>query len=70
MRVLVDGGNVVLCFTSKASIEKKGFARNIKLYEPITIEQMLKEQGFQEIQTLAFSDKYRQYFCMTAKKAA
>jgi ubiquinone/menaquinone biosynthesis C-methylase UbiE len=69
MRVLVEGGYVVLCFTSKASIEKKGFARSIKLYDPITVEQMLTEHGFQETQTLAFSDKYRQYFCMTAKKA-
>ncbi len=33
-RVLVNGGHLVLCFTSKASLEQKGFARHLDLVEP------------------------------------
>jgi ubiquinone/menaquinone biosynthesis C-methylase UbiE len=67
-RVLAVGGMVVLCFTCKASIEKKGFAKNIQLYETGEIEQMMAEIGFQDIKTASFSDKYRRYICITGKK--
>jgi arsenite methyltransferase len=67
-RVLALGGMVVLCFTCKASLEKKGFANNIQLYDPAEIEYMLANVGFQDIKTAAFSDKYRRYTCITGIK--
>jgi ubiquinone/menaquinone biosynthesis C-methylase UbiE len=68
-RVLALGGLVVLCFTCKASLEKKGFAKNIQLYEAVEIEHMLAGVGFQDIKTASFSDRYRQYICITGKKS-
>ena len=68
MRVLGVGGKVVLCFTCKASIERKGFAKNIHLYETGKIEQIMTKVGFQDIETESFSDRYRQYICISGKK--
>jgi arsenite methyltransferase len=67
-RVLGDGGKVVLCFTCKTSIEKKGFAKKIKLFDAGEIDGIMTEYGFQEIKTTSFSDKYRQYVCITGRK--
>jgi len=65
-RVLKPGGKFVLCYTNKESLEKKNFAQNIRLFEPDEIAQILTEAGFQDIETLSFSDKHRKFFCTTA----
>jgi len=67
-RVLKKEGKVVLCFTDKGSLEKKGFAKEIKLFDGNDIELLLKEIGFQDIEVLSFADRYRQYTSVTAKK--
>lgn len=67
-RVLMKDGLMLLCFTSKTSLEKKGFARGIHLIESETLDQMMKGIGFRDILTSSHSDKYRQYLCMTAQK--
>jgi ubiquinone/menaquinone biosynthesis C-methylase UbiE len=67
-RVLISDGQVVLCFTSKTSLENKGFARGIHLIESETLDQMMTAIGFQNTRTSFHSDKYRQYLCMTAQK--
>lgn len=69
-RVLEAGGKVVLCFTCKASIENKGFAKNIHLYEPGEMEQIMAEDGFLDIHTAFFSDRYRQYLCISGEKGS
>jgi ubiquinone/menaquinone biosynthesis C-methylase UbiE len=65
-RVLLVGGKLALCLTCKTSIEKKGFAKNIHLYETDEIVQLLTENGFRDIKTSFLSDKHRQYICVTA----
>ena len=67
-RVLEQDGKIVLCFTDKRSLEKKGFAKEIKLFDGNDIELLLKEIGFQDTEILSFADQYRQYTCVTAKK--
>lgn len=64
-RVLVAGGQLALCFTCKASLERKGFAQNIHLYAAGELTQALAAHGFQQIQAALFSDVYRQYACLT-----
>lgn len=68
-RVLMYAGQLVLCFTSKTSLEKKEFARHISLMEAEALDQMMKKIGFNETLTSSYSDKYRQYQCMTAQKS-
>lgn len=69
-RVLLPEGKVVLCLTSKESMEQKRFAKNLHLFETGEIEQILSSQGFREIKTEFFSDKYRQYTCVSAEGVA
>jgi ubiquinone/menaquinone biosynthesis C-methylase UbiE len=68
MRVLMKGGKVVLCFTSKVSLEKKGFAKHIQLFEAQAVDEMMKAIGFQGTRISTFSDKHRKYICITANR--
>ncbi len=65
-RVLRPGGKAVVCFTCKGSIEKKGFARHIRLYESEEVAAMMAARGFHEIQAHDFSDRYRRYVALAA----
>ena len=65
-RVLVPGGRLVLCFTRKASMETREFAKNIRLYEDGEVEQMLAEAGFEVLQSDLHADRHRQYWCVMA----
>jgi arsenite methyltransferase len=66
-RVLAPGGKLVLCFTSKASIETKAFAKYIQLYKTDEVEHLLSDFEFQDIKAMSFNDNYRQYICVTAR---
>jgi ubiquinone/menaquinone biosynthesis C-methylase UbiE len=67
-RVLEKKGKAVVCFTEKGSIEKKGFAKEIKLFEGGDIDEMLKESGFCDTEVLSFVDQYRQFTCIIARR--
>ena len=68
-RVLENGGLLVLCFTSKKSLAKRGLAGSgITAYETAEVQRMLEEAGFGEILTLSAADRHRQFLCMTAAK--
>jgi ubiquinone/menaquinone biosynthesis C-methylase UbiE len=67
-RVLRPGGDLVLCFTSKDSLAKRNFARNIRLVEADEIQALLAAEGFQDIRTLRSTDQYRRFMCVTGKK--
>ncbi len=67
-RVLWPGGKAGLCFTCPGSLEKKGFARHIRLYEPEEVAQMLAARGFSRVETTTFSDRHRQYVTLVAVK--
>jgi hypothetical protein len=66
--VLKPGGDLVLCFTSKDSLAKRNFARNIRLVEADEIQALLAAEGFQDIRTLRSTDQYRRFMCVTGKK--
>ncbi|MCB0043188.1 MAG: methyltransferase domain-containing protein [Anaerolineae bacterium] len=66
-RVLVKGGHLVLCFTSMASLEQKGFARHIDLVEPTTLDEIMRAIGLRDIRTSTFADRHRTYICMIAR---
>ena len=68
LRVLRPGGKAVVCFTCRKSIEKRGFAKHIRLYEPEKVTQMLATCGFCEIQASTFSDRHRRYVALAAAK--
>ncbi len=64
-RVLVPGGLLALCFTCKASMETRGFAKNIHLYEEDEVKQLMAAAGFEAIQSASFADQHRQYLCLS-----
>ena len=66
--VLVNGGTLVTCFTCKASLENRRFAGYVRLYEVNEVQRMMESCGFQEIRTMRFSDKHREFVCMTGRK--
>jgi hypothetical protein len=66
-RVLAGGGKAVICFTCKGSLQHKGFAKEIHLYESGDIERMLAAAEFIDIQTAFFADKYRRYCCVSSR---
>jgi ubiquinone/menaquinone biosynthesis C-methylase UbiE len=68
-RVLKPGGILVLCFTSKDSLAKRNFARNIQLVEANEIQALLAAVEFQDIRTLRSADQYRRFICVTGKKS-
>ena len=68
-RVIKPNGKVAFCLTSKKSIEKKGFAKNLHLYNSEDIVQLLTDNGFINIDFNS-SDKYRQFFCVLAGKVS
>jgi SAM-dependent methyltransferase len=68
-RVLVEDGMLVLCFTCKGSLEKRGFANSgITLYEAKEIQQMMETSGFHPIHMVRASDKHREFVCATGRK--
>jgi ubiquinone/menaquinone biosynthesis C-methylase UbiE len=67
-RVLAKDGRFVLCFTLKESLETKGFANHIQLYDIEEVTGMLKASGFQEIQVKTDSDRHRNFACVKCVK--
>ncbi len=67
-RVLSPGGRLVLCFTCKASLEPKGFAKNIQLYDADEVVELVRDAGFQEIQVTQAADKHRKYAAVVCNK--
>ena len=63
-RVLAGAGRVALCFTCRSSIDSKGFAKHIHLFESNAVVQLLTSNGFKNIQTSVFSDTHRQFVCV------
>ncbi len=68
-RVLAEGGMLVLCFTCKGSLEKRGFANSkITLYAAEEVQQMMEISGFHSIRVVRASDKHREFLCAVGKK--
>jgi len=68
-RVLVDGGRLVVCFTSKQSLEGKSFVRNgISLYRGEEVFQMMQAAGFNVLEVNRAADRHRDFLCITGEK--
>jgi arsenite methyltransferase len=63
-RVADHAGKVAICLTCKKSIEGKGFSKNLHLLENNEVVQLFSSNGFENIQTHAYSDKYRLFVCI------
>jgi hypothetical protein len=67
-RVLRDGGCLVLCFTDRASLQQKDFARHgLTLYTAGEVQQLLQAAGLQTIGATAQPDRHRKFWCVTAR---
>lgn len=68
-RVAKSGARLVLCFTDRRSLARKGFARQgLRLYEKGEIKQMLEGTGWHLMAAEARQDKHRQFWCLTASR--
>jgi ubiquinone/menaquinone biosynthesis C-methylase UbiE len=68
-RVLGDNGRLVLCFTDRASLQQKDFARRgLTLYDADEVQQLLKPAGLQAINLTRQADRHREFWCITAQK--
>lgn len=68
-RILQEEGKLVLTYTCKRDLEKRGFVQyGIKIYEEEELRRMLAQAGFREIKAVRSRDRYREFICMTGCK--
>ncbi len=68
-RILEKEGQVVLTYTCKKDLEKKGFVQyGVKTYEEEEVQQMLVKAGFREIKEIRSGDRHREFICVTGHK--
>jgi ubiquinone/menaquinone biosynthesis C-methylase UbiE len=68
-RVLIVHGGLVLCFTSKDSLQQKDFARHgLTLYDADTVQRLLEHNGFHVINVTQHTDRHRSFWCVTAQR--
>ena len=68
-RVLKVDGVPAICFTCKESLQSKDFVQHgLALYDADNVRAMMASTGFQGITADRFSDRHRDFWCMTAKK--
>jgi ubiquinone/menaquinone biosynthesis C-methylase UbiE len=68
-RVLDEKGRLVLCFTSKESLQQKNFARRgLTLYDADEMQPLLTAAGLHAISVTQHTDRHRTFWCVTAQK--
>jgi len=68
-RVLAAGGVLVICFTSKKSLQKRRFARHsLSLFEDDEVRGLMQSSGFREVCMVPGTDKHRQFTCAVGRK--
>jgi ubiquinone/menaquinone biosynthesis C-methylase UbiE len=68
-RVLAENGRLVICFTSKRSIEDRAFVRHgIAVYETDHVHRMMAAAGFHAIGMTHASDRHREFVCLHGSK--
>jgi SAM-dependent methyltransferase len=68
-RVLAPGGRLVVCFTCRASLEKRRFARHgLTLYEAHEVQHMLEACGFRQVALSRGADRWREFMCASGEK--
>jgi len=69
-RTLKDRGRLVLCFTSKDSLQQKNLARHgLMLYNARAVQRLLEETNFHDINVTRHADRHRSFWCMTALRS-
>ncbi len=68
-RTLKKEGKIVLTFTCKRDLEKKGFVQyGVRTYEEEEVRQMLAKTGFIGTHVIRSRDRHREFICVTARK--
>jgi SAM-dependent methyltransferase len=68
-RILQEEGKLVLTYTCKRDLEKKGVVQyGVKTYEEEEIQLMLAKAGFREIKAIRSWDRHREFICMAGRK--
>ena len=68
-RVLVEGGTLVICFTTRKSLENRDFSRHgLVLYEAGDARRLMESSGFQEISMVRGVDRWREFLCAIGRK--
>jgi len=68
-RVLAAGGMLVICFTSKKSLQKRRFAKHgLSLFEDDEVRGLMQSSGFREVCLVPGTDKHRQFTCAVGRK--
>jgi ubiquinone/menaquinone biosynthesis C-methylase UbiE len=66
-RVAAVGARLVLCFTDKESLSRRGFsAQGLHLFSADEIEAMTQWAGFKMERLEKRSDRHREFWCLTA----
>ena len=68
-RVLKVDGVLVICFTCREDLQTKDFVQHgLALYDADNVRGMMASAGFQTITADRFSDRHRDFWCVTAVK--
>jgi SAM-dependent methyltransferase len=69
-RVLKEDGTLVICFTPRAVLEKRGSVvhHGFTLYEPEDVIALLTETGFRDVQIVYGKDRFGACAAITGKK--
>lgn len=68
-RILQEEGKVILNYTCKKDLEKKGFVQyGVKTYEAEEVHEMLAKAGLRDIKGIRSWDRHRGFMCVTGRK--
>jgi arsenite methyltransferase len=68
-RILREKGMVVLTYTCRKDLEKRGFVQyGVRTYEEKEVLEMLVKAGFRDIKVNRSRDRYREFICLTGQK--
>lgn len=67
-RVLADGGQLVICFTCKQSLQGKDFANYVALYDVNDVQRMMESVNFRAVRVIQSSDRHRDFACVIGSK--
>jgi len=68
-RVLQDRGRLVLVFTDRASLERKGFAgHGLRLHDASEGQKLLTAAGFRLLRSIDAEDRHRRFTCLVGER--
>jgi ubiquinone/menaquinone biosynthesis C-methylase UbiE len=68
-RVLRPGGRVVVCFNPRVTLQKLAYAKyGFTLYEAAQVQRLLENVGLANVQMVAGSTRFGEFFCAVGTK--